>query len=276
MSFPILTADSELGESPVPAFVVGRDGLYLRKHSLLGLSQTKVERVAHLPAATEFVEYELPAVPRELMAQVTGFFRAVWQAHRTEAVVLLSWSDEGFGLVVPRQKVGPANLSFELAEADVPQGSRLVGSIHSHGAFGAYASLTDEDDEAELDGLHVVVGDLDRRRHSYAAAVVVDGVRFEPALRRLIERPRRHVEPPEAWLRSVRVVTPRSRKRKVSLAERLLEGLEPSKDGSAPDRRSLDEAIARATELAAELGYRLTYELVPLGGTGEKGGGADA
>jgi hypothetical protein len=276
MSFPIVTAGPELTSSPVPAFVVGRDGLYLRKRNLLGLSQTKVERVAHLPAITEFVEYELPAVPRELMAQVTGFFRAVWRLHRTEAVVLLSWSDEGFDLVVPRQKVGPANLSFELAEADVPAGARLVGSIHSHGAFGAYASLTDEDDEAELDGLHVVVGDLDRRRLSYVAAIVVDGVRFEPGLRRLIERPRRHLEPPEAWLRQVRVVTPKRRVRKVSLAERLLEGLVPPKDGSKPDRRSLDEAIARATELAADLGYRLTYELLPVSGEAPKGGDADA
>ena len=33
----------------LPAFVVARDGLYLRKRSLLGLSQTKVGRVAHLP-----------------------------------------------------------------------------------------------------------------------------------------------------------------------------------------------------------------------------------
>jgi hypothetical protein len=29
--------------------------------------------------------------------------------------------------------------------------------MHSHGGFAAYASTTDEDDEAELDGLHVVV-----------------------------------------------------------------------------------------------------------------------
>jgi hypothetical protein len=41
---------------------------------------------------------------------------------------------------------------------------------------------------------------------------------------------------------------------RVSLAERLLEGLAPSEDGTSADRRSLDVAIVRATEL----GYRLT------------------
>ncbi len=34
----------------LPAFVVAHDGLYLRKQSLLGLSQTKVDGVEHLPA----------------------------------------------------------------------------------------------------------------------------------------------------------------------------------------------------------------------------------
>ena len=49
--FPIVEAGSPALEgTTLPAFVVARDGLYLRKRSLLGLSQTKVERVAHLPA----------------------------------------------------------------------------------------------------------------------------------------------------------------------------------------------------------------------------------
>ena len=49
--FPILAAGSPaVDRHALPAFVVAHDGLYLRKRSLLGLSQTKVERVAHLPA----------------------------------------------------------------------------------------------------------------------------------------------------------------------------------------------------------------------------------
>ncbi len=47
------------------------------------------------------------------------------------------------------------------ADADLPTGSRVVGTIHCHGGFAAFSSSVDEDDEAELDGLHVVVGDLD-------------------------------------------------------------------------------------------------------------------
>jgi len=55
--FPILEAGPSLDEATLPAFVVARDGLYLRKRSLLGLSQTKVGRIAHLPEGKEFVDY---------------------------------------------------------------------------------------------------------------------------------------------------------------------------------------------------------------------------
>ena len=69
----------------LPAFVVARDGLYLRKRSLLGVSQTKVERSRPPAGGPEFVDYALPKVPADLMARVVGFFRAVYRAHRTEA-----------------------------------------------------------------------------------------------------------------------------------------------------------------------------------------------
>ena len=171
--FPILEAGPALEGASLPAFVVARDGLYLRKRSLLGLSQTKVGRIAHLPEGKEFVDYALPKVPADLMARAVGFFRAIYRLQRTEALCLLVWRDGVFDLVVPAQKVSSVSVAFDLAAGDVPAGSRLVGSMHSHGAFGAYASSIDEDDEAELDGLHIVVGEFDRRRLGYAAAIVV-------------------------------------------------------------------------------------------------------
>ena len=75
--FPILEAGPTLEGASLPAFVVARDGLYLRKRSLLGLSQTKVGRIAHLPEGTEFLDYALPKVPSDLMARAVGFYRDV-------------------------------------------------------------------------------------------------------------------------------------------------------------------------------------------------------
>jgi hypothetical protein len=274
--FTIIEAGASLDDATLPAFVVARDGLYLRKHSLLGLSQTKVDRVAHLPSEREFVEYALPKVPSDLMARVVGFFRAVYRLHRSEALVLLVRRDGVFDLVVPPQKVSSASVTFDLDDGDLLSGSRLVGTIHSHGAFGAFASSVDEDDEAELDGLHVVVGDFDRRRLSYSAAIVVDGIRFHLRTGKLIERPRRFAEPPDDWLTKVKLAPPpRSKKPNGSASQ--LSGLLSSSGStsSRPTRKELDGLLGRAGGTATALGYRLSYWLVPVSGPSEKGGTAD-
>ena len=274
--FPILEAGPSLERAKLPAFVVARDGVYLRKHSLLGLSQTKVDRVAHLPTGREFVEYALPKVPSDLMARVVGFFRAVYRLQRTEALVLLVWRNGVFDLVVPAQKVSAASVTFDLADGDLPAESRLVGTIHSHGAFGAFASSIDEDDEAELDGLHAVVGDFGRRRLSYSAAIVVDGIRFHRKTGQLIERPRRLAEPPDDWLGKVKLAPP-PRSKKPNGANSRLSGLLPAhgSTSSRPSRAELDGLLAKAGEMADTLGYRLSCWLVPIIGSSEKGGTAD-
>ena len=98
--FPIVPAGSPAAaDTSLPAFLVAHDGLYLRKRSLLGVSQTRVNGAEHLPAATEYVEYALPKVPADQMARVVGFFRSIYRAQRTEALVLLLWTGEGFDLV---------------------------------------------------------------------------------------------------------------------------------------------------------------------------------
>jgi hypothetical protein len=263
--FPIVEAGPSLETASLPAFVVARDGLYLRKRSLLGLSQTKVGRVAHLPEGREFVDYALPRVPADLMARAVGFFRAVYRLHKTEAAVLLSWRDGSFDLAVPAQKVTGVSVKFDLSDADLPAGSRLVGTMHSHGGFSAYASSTDEDDEAELDGLHIVVGDFDRRRLGYSAAIVVDGIRFTLKTGQLIERPRRLVEPPDDWLGKVKLAPPPRRPaKKPSISEYLARGFKPSDEISKPSKRELDDACVRAGKLATALGYRLSYWLIPV------------
>jgi hypothetical protein len=262
--FPIIEAGPGLEGAALPAFVVARDGLYLRKRSLLGVSQTRVEHVAHLPAGSEFVEYALPPVPADVMARVVGFFRAVYRAHRTEAAVLLVWRDGVFDLVVPPQKVTAVSVAFEVRDGDIPPGWRVVGSMHSHGAYGAYASTTDEDDEAELDGLHVVVGQLDKGRPGYAAAIVVDGVRFTLKADRLFARTRRTVDPPEAWMSMVTVApAPRRPKSASSKVEWLNRGFRPLGDPARPTKGDLDAAIAKAGRIAASLGLHFSHWLVP-------------
>ena len=263
--FPIVPAGPALEGAGLPAFVVAGDGLYLRKRSLLGTSQTRADRIAGLPDGAETLDYALPPVPADVMARAVGFFRAVYRSHRTEAAVLLLWRDGGFDLAAPSQEVTAVSVEFDVRPGDVPPGARVVGSMHSHGAYGAYASATDQDDEAGLDGLHLVVGDLERRRTGYAAAVVVDGVRFRLKAARLFERPRRPVEPPADWLAKVTVMPPARRpKHKPSITAFTNRGLRPSDDTGRPSRRDLEATIERAAAMAARLGLRLSHWLVPV------------
>ena len=264
MTFPVITAGPAIEGAALPAFVVARDGVYLRKRTLLGTSQTRVSHVSHLPDGGELLDYALPPVPRDVVSRAVGLFRAVYRAHRTEAAALLLWRGGSFDLAVPEQRVSQVTVKYAISAGDVPAGARLVGTIHSHGAYGAYASSTDEDDDAGLDGLHVVVGDLDRRSIGYAAAVVVDGVRFRLPIGRLLERPRRFAEPPADWLARVAVAPAPTRPvRRPSMADWTRRAFRPPDDVVKPSRRDLELALERAGRLASSLGYSLETRLAP-------------
>lgn len=277
--FPIVAVDESAAESiALPAFVVARDGLYLRKRSLLGLSQVQVDEVAHLPSTREYLEYALPKVPAALMSQVVGFFRAIWARQKSEALVLLTWNGESFGLVVPQQRAGAASVKHRLEATDVSPGTHLVGSIHSHGALSAGASLTDEADEADFDGVHVVVGDVDERRPSYSAAIVVDGRRFGCRTSLVFERPRRFADPPAEWLEKVKPLAVEPTKAKPNGHAKTGGG---SSAWTTPswtwrDRRTLDRLLSEAAEMASELGESLVYQLTPIATSATKGGNHDA
>ena len=275
--FPIIAADESAAEEVLlPAFVVARDGLYLRKHSLLGLSQVQVDEVAHLPPAREYLEYALPKVPASLMAEVVGFFRAIWTRQKSEALALLTWDGSAFGLIVPEQRAGAASVKHRLEAADVPSGAHLVGSIHSHGALSAGASLTDEADEADFDGIHVVVGDVDERRPSYSAAIVVDGRRFGCRTSLVFERPRRFTAPQPAWLERVKPIVTAPKKAKANGHAKPDRYTKPSwaevPTWTWRDRQTLDGLLAEAVGLAAELGESLVYQLTPIATSAAKGG----
>lgn len=274
MSFPIVGADIPLEDVALPAFVVARDGLYLRKRSLLGLSQTKVERIAHLPEGSEFLQHALPRLPSELLGRTLGFFKAVFREWRSEAIVLLTWGPEGFELAVPHQQVSAWSLKFTVTDDDVLSGHRVVGTIHSHGALGAGASMIDEADEADLDGLHLVFGDMGRRHPSVSAAVAVDGRRWDVPPRAIAYRIGRAVDPPADWLTKVSPLPPQPRVKRTWGTGSWSSMSLPS--AGKPARAQLDAALGRAEGLASSLGYRLSYQLLPAAKSEKSGTAADA
>ena len=73
----------------------------------------------------------------------------------------------------------------------------------------------------------------------------------------------------------MKLAPPPRPKGKPSISEYLARGFKPSDEISKPSRRELDDAIEKASKLASALGYRLSYWLVPVSGSSEKGGAAD-
>ena len=268
----------EAADTRLPAFLVAHDGLYLRKRSLLGVSQTKVDGAEHLSAEKEYVEYVLPKVPVDLMARVVGFFRWVYRERRTEAPSSFSGGAEGFDFCSSRkQQVSMASVST----GSTSRRSRTISASSARSTRTALsvprASSIDADDEASFDGLHVVVGDFDRRRQTYSAATsMVNGSTFDRTSSST--DPRRLIEPPDDWLRRV-----------APAAAAMVEGERASPPGrTTPRRRSRPPSEPeRATSISTcrprqgsrpRRSARVSPQLMarPVSGSSPKGGGVDA
>jgi len=205
---------SEPLDSPLH-YVVAGNGLFQVRR---GTGYRAVLRVASIPgleSEQERLEFDFPRLPSALVEQVLGFFREVWRLHRSEAIALLFYDGASqFRAVVPRQRCwgwensGGLQRAFHGVHYEIPprpEGYVRFGSVHSHGDLPAYASEVDEDDERlQGDGLHVVLGDVDRPSCSRSAAFVVGGARFALHSDDVLEpiRARAETHPPQ-WLAQI-------------------------------------------------------------------------
>ena len=85
-----------------------------------------------------------------------------------------------------------------------PRHHLLVGDIHSHADLDAYPSGQDRNDELYRDGVHVVVGRIDREPPQFHLEFAVDGQRFRlkfDSFLRGYQRRRRIV--PQKWMDKV-------------------------------------------------------------------------
>jgi len=92
----------------------------------------------------------------------------------------------------------------------LPRHYLLVGDIHSHGDYGAYASGVDKRDETYRDGIHIVVGRIDEEPPEFHVEMSVDGHRFPLKFDDVLAgyRQRRRLVP-ERWLRRLHVIVKR-------------------------------------------------------------------
>lgn len=200
MKIPIVKSGEVLPETG-PVYVIGKEGFYLRKHSALYESMVKIDDIPAFEPVTEYVNWTAPKLPYALLEEALEFFRAVYDRHEAEAIALLNFSNGIWSNVVPEQEVSGSRLDYKMPKLD-----GLAGTIHSHGNMDAFFSATDHNDVADFDGIHIVLGKINRNVPRIKAGVYVNGRLFEFEPEALIESiPVECTEDMEhPWLKQVR------------------------------------------------------------------------
>lgn len=186
-AFPLVAAPTS---EPLPGhtqcgtrYLVGKAGL-MREITLPWI------RLVH-PVATFDADITLPygavessvemwcsEVPAELIRQFTADAR---QALPNEIAAALIWNstiDEWRYAIRRSLRATPGYVSFE--EIRLEDDEHLVVDIHSHGAFGAFFSGTDDRDDFGSMKFSVVLGNLDKPTPSSAIRLCMAG-RYFPA-----------------------------------------------------------------------------------------------
>jgi len=159
-------------------FVISRDGIYMYRKMGMFEAMVKVNDISFLQPIQTFANMDLPLLPAELIIQALSFFRWAQKQFGTESIVLPYYSEvtDEFVLMCPEQGVGHANVKYTpLGNFGDFQG---IGTIHSHNNFGAFHSSIDKNDEKHDDGLHITIGDVNRKYPTITSTVVVSNNRF--------------------------------------------------------------------------------------------------
>lgn len=173
MNIPMIPPGDPLPEETDFAYTTARTGHYLKRRTSLYEACVAVPEIDTLPEETESFRLTAPKIPRQLFTEALAFFQEVAREKHSEAMLLLTFVDGMWGLVPPEQDASMAHISYE-----IPEGVRPVGSIHSHPGMGAFHSATDEADEAEFDGIHIVVSDRGWLHPEIAVTAIVAGQRI--------------------------------------------------------------------------------------------------
>lgn len=163
------------------AYVAGEDGLY--KVFKAGgpnapLEYTIVTSVREAPSLRKvkegFFVQRIETIPQVLLARCASIFRMRFEKFKSEMIVILKWDEEKKEYSLDRVKfgvVGPGYLRY------CYDGERC-GTIHSHGGIHACFSHTDDGDDKQKPGIHIVMGDFDQDDTSVVSSITGAGERL--------------------------------------------------------------------------------------------------
>ena len=171
---------NEIPDEPGVSYVIGKDGIYLRKNIGITNSLTKVEQIGYLKEVDEFASMNLPKISHLKFEKVVKFFQHIHNTLHSEVMVLMLLKEDNseVDFVIPIQVVTGATIDYKPVTVD---GYYLVGSIHSHSSMSAFHSGTDVDDECDFDGLHITLGSFGSNNGTFSVSseVAINGFRQE-------------------------------------------------------------------------------------------------
>lgn len=158
-------------------YIIGKKGAYLKKTLDLISSLTPVDKISVLDDVPTYAEIRIPKIPVRMIANILGFFKAVYQKFKSESVVLLYYNKKkkSYKVFVPKQTVSYSGIDYK-TDSTVPD-HLLVGSIHSHADFSAFHSGVDKGDEAKFDGLHLTIGKVNSEFFEICGSIAINGMR---------------------------------------------------------------------------------------------------
>jgi len=158
-------------------YIVGKDGIYMKKNLGIMESLIPVDKIPDLQDVPCSAVIHIPKLPATLFAKVYEFFKAVYDEHKSEAVILLFYNQETqkFKVVVPSQQVSGAACDYN--KGMTLKDMNMIGTIHSHANMSAFHSGIDDTDEKVFDGLHITIGNVNDEFPSVSTSVVASGFR---------------------------------------------------------------------------------------------------
>lgn len=180
-------------------YLLTADGLFIgRNHAWFQSLAPAKKGPSDLLKQEPQLELSYPILPRALVEKAVSFFRYVYQNKQTESALILGWNKntQAIELICPEQEVSYASVHYTIPILEPHL--LLLGDFHSHCNFSPSPSMTDEGDELNRPGLHLIVGEMGQYSNgpAFHGVVVADGQRFDITDLSLVMEP---YVPPKDW-----------------------------------------------------------------------------
>lgn len=204
------TADNDPWPEDKMFYLLSSKGLFLcRNHLWFRSCSPAPEGRGPSDLASQEAELTLnyPVIPRALVEKAVAFFLHVYEKDHWESALILVFNKltQQVELLCPDQTVSFGSVNYEIPT--LPPHLVLIGDFHSHCDFSPTPSMTDENDELNRPGLHLIAGYLKDPKPTFHCIVVADGTRFKVENHDRVMEPFdscQGIEVPKEWLAKVK------------------------------------------------------------------------